>query len=340
MIYIKKPGYVLTLLLGSLPVMMFFQNCGQAGGLSLMNSKALSNGSSEVAGNPITSSVPPGSMIIDPGPLASGSPNPSPSPSSNPSESSGSLPGAIGSAGGSVAAGSPAVGSPGDGPVSGGSHSGHHSCVKNSDDDNDHDENHNHNHNYQGENDTDKDKDDIKGSKISDRDHHEDCDDNDNDNNNDNNNKNDKDQDHDDSRCRGISIADILLSVDSVAVGSSGEDSKNSSFEIVDVDKTISLNKLNLKVKALKSAEIKEIFMVLNAQGNKILDASGKAMNLKTPSGQTSGIKVQLGKEVSVEANRTYTLQLEISSEDQIVANPNKCIFKPVIKNASLTLAQ
>lgn len=153
----------------------------------------------------------------------------------------------------------------------------------------------------------------------------EDCDDDDHDNQS-------EDKIARDDSCKGLDISDILLNVKSV----SANNSKDTSLLIVDENKTISLNKLTLKVKALKSGRIKEVFIQLNADGNKVLSAQNNVMILKTPSAQTAGLKVKLASEISVVVGHTYSIELVIKPADQIVANPNKCIFKPVVKEAYL----
>lgn len=126
--------------------------------------------------------------------------------------------------------------------------------------------------------------------------------------------------------CKGLVISDFQLNSLSI----------NSELEIVDEDLTISLDKPTLKVKALKSGSLKNIFLVLNSEGNKILSSNEKVLNLKTPSAQTAGLKIHLSGRVSIEADKYYRLKLNINPQEQIVSNPEKCIFKPVIKDAEL----
>lgn len=126
--------------------------------------------------------------------------------------------------------------------------------------------------------------------------------------------------------CENMTIADFQLSILSIS----------SSLQITDEDLTISLGKPSLKVKALRDGSIKQASLVLNAEGNKVLSDDEKELNLKTPSGQTSGLKLQLGKSVNLMKNKNYILKLTIDPEEQIVTNPSKCLFKPVIKNVEL----
>ncbi len=127
------------------------------------------------------------------------------------------------------------------------------------------------------------------------------------------------------SSCKNLVISDVLLNVSSV-----------DSFLIIDADKLISLNKPTLKIKALRSEVLKNLFVVLNADGNKVLSSQSEVLLLKTPSAQTAGLKIHLQEAVSVVAGQSYILELVINPEDQIVGNSQKCIFKPVVKIAHL----
>lgn len=135
--------------------------------------------------------------------------------------------------------------------------------------------------------------------------------------------------------CGKINISDILLKVSSVGIAN---DSKsNLSFEVIDLDKYISLDKLSLKIKALKNInDLQEIFILLDPAGNKILSTENVTMSLTTPSAQASGLKIKLIEPISIKADSSYDLTLVINQNDQIVANKTKCIFKPVVQEAHL----
>jgi hypothetical protein len=135
--------------------------------------------------------------------------------------------------------------------------------------------------------------------------------------------------------CGKINISDILLKVSSVGVANDLK--SNLSFEVIDIDKYISLDKLTLKIKALKNiSNLKEIFILLDSSGNKILSTENVTMSLVTPSAQESGLKIKLIEPISIQANSSYNLDLVINQNDQIIANKTKCIFKPVIQEAHL----
>lgn len=159
-------------------------------------------------------------------------------------------------------------------------------------------------------------------------------------------NGHDHDSDQQGPDCRHIQISDIRLSIESVGLEAScqGHDENRNSaqqrvqpeFEIIDQNSTITLSKPVLKIRALKNVEIKDLFVRLSASGNQILSLNNVAMDLVTPSAQQSGLKFKLNRAVKIEAGKRYDLRFEIHPEDQIVANPTKCIMKPVIKSATL----
>ncbi len=133
--------------------------------------------------------------------------------------------------------------------------------------------------------------------------------------------------------CADIEISDFLLSTSSLIAGT-GKSSM--SFEITDEDKTISLNKLTLKVKALRDLNVSKMKLILNSDGNKVLNTLNEVFELATPSAQTAGLKVHLDSSVAVKAGQSYLLSLVIEIDEQIKSNPNKCKFHPVIKAGSL----
>lgn len=145
--------------------------------------------------------------------------------------------------------------------------------------------------------------------------------------------------------CRNIQIADIRLSIAGVGGDehtcggrnrSSGRSDNSPDFELVDANASVSLSNPKIRIRALKNVELKQIFIRLNDSGNQVLSMNNVAMDLVTPSAQESGLKLHLEKSVKLQMDRVYELQLDIRAEDQIVANANKCIFKPVIKSVRI----
>ena len=133
--------------------------------------------------------------------------------------------------------------------------------------------------------------------------------------------------------CNPSAISDVLLSI--VSISSNSAKPNQADFEILDADKSVSLEKPTLKLRALLSGSVNQLFMLLSPEGNKILNKDSSVVDFKTPSGQQSGIKIQLAN-ADVVAGRTYVLSLSINPAEQIVTNKVKCLFKPVIKSATL----
>lgn len=137
--------------------------------------------------------------------------------------------------------------------------------------------------------------------------------------------------------CEHIKIADLLLKVKSIHAHSGASED---AIALEEDDAVISMNKLHVTIRANKDiSKLKSVFLVLKDDGNKVLDFENLAHDLKTPSGQTAGIKVHLDSEISLRAGEIYSLQLSIDPAKQIISNPVKCLFKPVIKSARIVVA-
>lgn len=136
------------------------------------------------------------------------------------------------------------------------------------------------------------------------------------------------------SKCQQVTISDIMLNIDSVRNHGANE---SDLLEVIENDKSITLDKLTLKVRASKSEKVKELFLVLNEEGNKILSSENQALELKTPSAQQSGLKVKLDKEIQLKKDSSYNLELVINPAEQILSTKTKCIFKPVVHEAHLS---
>lgn len=82
----------------------------------------------------------------------------------------------------------------------------------------------------------------------------------------------------------------------------------------------------------MPSGEITEIRLVLNDSGNTIV-VGGVSQNLTTPSGQSSGWKVKLKANPSLEPGVTYSLLLDFDAAKSIVSTGSgKYILKPVVR--------
>ncbi len=136
--------------------------------------------------------------------------------------------------------------------------------------------------------------------------------------------------------CAGIDIADILLNVKALRIGSRYRG--NDSLLVITGEKTLSADKLSLMVKAMAAGVVRDINLILDEQGNKVLDMNSNMMNLVIPGGISSGLKLQLDKPVSVEAGKSYLIQLKVSNLELIEPNQQKCMLKPHVRSAIFTL--
>ncbi len=83
---------------------------------------------------------------------------------------------------------------------------------------------------------------------------------------------------------------------------------------------------------------IKEIRLVLEGHGNYAVKSDGSTCDLKTPSGQQSGIKIKLSSPATIAEGSTYSLVVDFDAEKSVVVNGNgDCLLKPVLKMASFT---
>jgi hypothetical protein len=82
----------------------------------------------------------------------------------------------------------------------------------------------------------------------------------------------------------------------------------------------------------MPSGDITEIRLVLNDSGNTIV-IGGVESTLATPSGQSSGFKVKLTENPSLEAGVTYSLLLDFDAAKSVVSAGNgKYLLKPVVR--------
>jgi hypothetical protein len=130
--------------------------------------------------------------------------------------------------------------------------------------------------------------------------------------------------------CKHISPTDVMLNVHEVTTNSGDV------LTIGDLDHSVSMNKTALLVHATATTEIRDIRLVLNDTGNFLLGQDSKLYNLKTPSTQSSGFKIDLAQPAKVTAGAAYLLTLNIDLDRQIVQAGSKCLLKPVLKTATL----
>lgn len=84
-------------------------------------------------------------------------------------------------------------------------------------------------------------------------------------------------------------------------------------------------------------AKLKAVRLMLFDEGHYAIKDNGQRCDLRTPSGQTSGIKVMFAKPNEVDAEFLYSAMLNFNAEKSVVALGNgDCLLKPVIKVQSL----
>lgn len=90
-----------------------------------------------------------------------------------------------------------------------------------------------------------------------------------------------------------------------------------------------------------------QLRLVLEDSGNEIISPSGEAFPLTTPSGQQSGIKINLEQShnsapsVNFGDLKTYTVNFGIDLGKQIVQTGNgRCIFKPVLHATNIAVLE
>lgn len=141
------------------------------------------------------------------------------------------------------------------------------------------------------------------------------------------------------SACEQIAVSDILLKISSVS--SNPENPSLANFEIVDSDRSISLEKLNLKIKAKRNEQIQSLILNLHSQGNKVLTNDSVVVDVKTPADEQSVVRVSLPTTFNVREGHVYNLVLNMNPNKLIAAKKkNNCLFKPLVQAAELAVLQ
>lgn len=135
--------------------------------------------------------------------------------------------------------------------------------------------------------------------------------------------------------CRNMEPSDILLMLTGIGINQS-----SGNFEIVGT-KQISLLQSTVRIRALKSLNnVRSLRLDFDAEKSYLLDSSKALYTFKAPSAENSGLKLQLDSALSMDKNKTYDVTVTLDLDRQLVANSNKCIFKPVIKSGSIAATQ
>ncbi len=123
----------------------------------------------------------------------------------------------------------------------------------------------------------------------------------------------------------------VILNIKSVViVTDKGEQTLNTSGGTVDILRFRSGRDTVLADQDIPAGTIQQVRLVLNDSGNRVIVA-GVSYDLTTPSGQTSGVKLNVHDELT--AGIAYTMRLDFDAAQSIVLTGNgKYILKPVIR--------
>lgn len=123
----------------------------------------------------------------------------------------------------------------------------------------------------------------------------------------------------------------VILSVKSVVVVTDkGEQTLNVGGGPVDILRFRSGKDTVLADQDIPAGTIQQVRLVLNGSGNRVIVA-GVSYDLTTPSGQTSGVKLNVHDQLT--AGIAYTMRLDFDAAQSIVLTGNgKYILKPVIR--------
>lgn len=123
----------------------------------------------------------------------------------------------------------------------------------------------------------------------------------------------------------------VLLNIKSVViVTDKGEQTLNLKGGIVDILRFRAGRDTVLADQDVPAGTIQQVRLVLNDSGNRVIVA-GVSYDLTTPSGQTSGVKLNVHDELT--AGIAYTMRLDFDAAQSIVLTGNgKYILKPVIR--------
>jgi hypothetical protein len=128
--------------------------------------------------------------------------------------------------------------------------------------------------------------------------------------------------------CRSLEIQDVIVRVKSVELSPGGA--------IIDAQGDMNLMDLNDQgiILSTGSAAVSghQVRLILDSEGNHLVATDGSIYALKTPSAQTSGLKLMSKGQISLEANSSYRLKAVFDPSSQIVHAGKKCLLKPVIK--------
>lgn len=123
----------------------------------------------------------------------------------------------------------------------------------------------------------------------------------------------------------------VILSIKSVVITTStGEQTLTVGGGPIDILRFRLGKDTLLASQDIPAGSIQQVRLVLNSTGNRVV-VNGTSYDLNTPSGQTSGVKLNVHDDLT--AGIAYTMRLDFDAAQSIVyTGSNKYILKPVIR--------
>lgn len=136
--------------------------------------------------------------------------------------------------------------------------------------------------------------------------------------------------------CHLDDLDDVEINIDHIEIGDASIDENT----FVGVKSLVAMaNGFVIRPEADVSSH--QLRIVLKDDSNSIVDTDAVKYALKTPSGQQSGIKLNLGNGATdFLAGQYYRITFEWDETFQLVQAGKKCLLKPVLHNATATLLE
>lgn len=127
-------------------------------------------------------------------------------------------------------------------------------------------------------------------------------------------------------KCKNIEVKDVILNVKEISL-ENGKSVFSGPGKVL-----MSELESGYKLKSNISTRSNQLRLVLYADGNKIINNSDNIeFDLKTPSAQQSGLKLNAKSKCDFEKDKEYLIKVEFDPDTQIVEAGKKCLLKPVL---------
>lgn len=105
-------------------------------------------------------------------------------------------------------------------------------------------------------------------------------------------------------------------------------------IDLLNLGQSLEIRLADLEVPA--DMTMSQVRLLLKEDGHSLIKESGESCALQTPSGQQSGLKIKVNKDLTFAAGVNYLMDLSIDLDRQIVLQGNGgCLMKPVIHMSS-----